>query len=125
MKKPLIRYIFHPHTGRYCGCLVALIHPGDGRVHFGWSQCRVNEHFNKKRGRHIATERALKGTKDKPCPYRFYNPDGSFEWRNTFQEELDKFRGCAADYFTPRLEDEGDGPRVVVIMTLNSITKGG
>ena len=124
VKKPLIRYIFHPHTKRYVGCLVALIHPLDHKIHIGWSQCRADERFMKKRGRNIATERALNGTNLEPCPYRFYNPDGSFEWRNTFKEELEKFRGCAAEYFTPRMADEGDGPRMVVILSLNSISGG-
>ena len=116
VKKPLVRYIFHPHTGKYCGCLVALIHPVDRKIHIGWSQCRQDEHFRKKMGRNIATERALNGTNLEPCPYRFYNPDGSFEWRNTFKDEISKFWGCAAEYFTPRLAHEDDGPRIVLIV---------
>jgi hypothetical protein len=108
MKNPLVQYVPHPHTGKLVACFVALIHPDDGEIHIGWSQCRAGEHFNMKRGREIATGRALKGTKDKPCPYRFFNVDGSYEWVNTVQQELDLFRFRAMSYFSPNLHVDSD-----------------
>jgi hypothetical protein len=114
VRRPLVQYTLHPHTKRYNGCFVAMLRP-DGKIHIGWSQCRVNEHFNKKLGREIAIGRAVAGTNEKPCPYRFYNPDGSFKWRNTFQEELTLFKARALAYFTPRLYDEEDQRLVLII----------
>lgn len=108
MKNPLVQYVLHPHTGKPVACFVALIHPDDGEIHIGWSQCRAGEHFNMKRGREIATGRALKGTKDKPCPYRFFRVDGSYEWINTVQQELDLFRLSAMNYFSHKLHVDSD-----------------
>lgn len=112
-RKPLVQYTLHPHTGRYNGCLVALIHPDDGKIHIGWAQCRVNEHFKKSRGRDIAMGRAMVGTKDKPCPYRFYSPDGRLVWKNTFQDDLVAFKLRAFSYFTPQID--GDENNILAV----------
>jgi hypothetical protein len=106
---PLVQYVPHPHNeNRLVACFVALIHPDDGEIHIGWAQCRANEHFNMRRGREIATGRAMKGTKDTPCPYKFFDIDGSYEWVNTVQQELDLFRFRAMNYFSPKLHTDSD-----------------
>jgi hypothetical protein len=102
-KPPLIQYVMDPHDDTYrVGCLVALILP-DGKIGVGWSQCNPLDNFSKKVARQIATQRALGGATDKPTPYRFYRPDGSYEKRDVLGAQLDAFRFRALNYFTPEL----------------------
>jgi len=105
MKKPLVQYIWHPHwPDQLAGCMVALIHPNDQKIHIGWSQCNLQDnHFSKQRGRGIATGRALKGTDVQPRSYRFYSPDGSFKKVDIFGPELTAFSARALLHFSYQL----------------------
>lgn len=106
MNKPLIQYFYHPHDDTWrVGCMVALI-GDDHKIHIGWSQCNPLDNFDKKVGRQIATARALGGATDKPVPYRFYNPDGSYVKKDTFGARLDIFRFQALRHFTPELAED-------------------
>lgn len=94
-----VRYVHDFH--KLVGCVVAICVNGEIRI--GWSQCRLNEPFDKPFAKELALGRAYLGHKGYPCPYKTYKPDGTVIPVNVIVQEVASMHTRAAAYFKGEL----------------------